>query len=159
MTELILNSLRNLGIDHILLEHSPVFTVEESTAHLPNLYPVKNLLLHEEKGSKRVLVIMKGDDRLDTKKLAIDIGFSKLRFAKPEILAEVLGVVPGSVSLFSILSNTDPELLVVLDSRLRHQAEIGFHPNDNTKTIVISGHDIDTFLGDRVRHIWRAFES
>lgn len=157
MTELILASLRELGINYRLLEHSPVFTVEESTAHLPNLYPVKNLLLYEEKGPRRVLVIMKGDDRLDTKQLAVDVGLKKLRFAKPEMLAEVLGVKPGSVSLFSVLSNTDPDLMVVLDNRLRHQAEIGFHPNDNSKTIVISGRDIDIFLENRVSYLWRSF--
>lgn len=129
------------------LQHEAVYTVEESRAVLPDAYPVKNLFLYEEKGSRSVLVVMKGDSRLDTKWLAEAVAYKKLRFAKDEMLWNVLHVKPGAVSLFSIFHEDAEEVLLVIDSRLCNQKEIGFHPEgDNTRTICISGSSICPLL-------------
>lgn len=146
MTEKVLKFLHDCGIEYALVEHEPVFTVAESMEHLPDAYPVKNLLLKEEKGDRCVFVIMKGDERLDTKKVASELGLKKLQFAKPEVLMAGLGVEPGSASLFSLLHNGSADVEVVIDRRLLEQPEVGFHPSNNTQTILIKGADIETFL-------------
>ena len=70
MIEILSKFLKEAGIEFRVVEHEPVYTVAESVAHMPDAFPVKNLLLMEEKGERLVLVIMKGDERLDVKQIA-----------------------------------------------------------------------------------------
>lgn len=129
-----------------IVEHPPVYTVADTLVHFPNIFPVKNLLLKEEKGMSCVFVIMKGDERLDTKWLAIVMNMKKLQFAKPEVLMNVLGVEPGSASLFSVLHTGSGGVSIVIDARLIAQPQIGFHPDANTRTLFINGKDVQIFL-------------
>ena len=142
----IVKLLTAIAIPYRRVEHPAVFTVEESKLHLEDKTPVKNLLLSEEKGDRLVLVIMSGDERLDTKTLANTLGCKKLQFAKSDVLLETLGVTPGSVSVFSVLNDTANKVEVVIDEKLVGEQEIGFHPNDNTITYFIPGHSIKTVL-------------
>lgn len=142
----IFDQLQNIGIEYRVIDHPPVFTVADVGRYFPDDFPVKNLLLKEEKGECCVFVIMKGDERLDTKKLAELVGCKKLQFAKPEVLLARLGVEPGSASLFSLLHEGSVGVEVVVDERLLQQPEVGFHPSVNTQTVFIAGQDIETFL-------------
>jgi Ala-tRNA(Pro) deacylase len=138
--------LQKLGIEHETAEHPPVFTVADVALHMPEKYPVKNLLLKEEKGDRCIFVIMKGDERLDTKKLQLELACKKLQFAKPDVLMQKLGVEPGSASLFSLMHSGSSDVEIIVDKRLLSQEKVGFHPSENTKTIFISGSDIGTFI-------------
>ncbi|HEY5668110.1 MAG TPA: prolyl-tRNA synthetase associated domain-containing protein [Candidatus Saccharimonadales bacterium] len=149
----ITDTLRALEVPYRLVKHQAVFTVAESVGVLDEI-PVKNLLLQEEKGTRKVLVIMAGEHRLDTKKLAAELGTKKLRFANAEALLETLGVTPGSVSLFSLFHDGSDSVEVVIDQELAHAEEVGFHPNDNTVTIFIPGASIKTVL-DHTGHSYR----
>jgi Ala-tRNA(Pro) deacylase len=149
--------LQTSGIVYKVINHEPVYTVAESMLHLPDAYPVKNLLLKEEKGDRCIFVIMKGDERLDTKLVSTKLDTKKLQFAKPDVLLAKLGVEPGSASLFSLLHDGSADVEVVVDSRLISQKEVGFHPSDNTQTIIISGQDILTFMNG-LRHLRHELE-
>lgn len=147
--------LTTIGIDYAVIQHPAVFTVAESMEHLPDAFPVKNLLLIEEKGERCVFVIMKGDERLNTKHLQQELDCKKLQFAKPGILMDRLGVEPGSASLFSLAHDGSAGVEVVIDKQLIDQKEVGFHPSINTQTIIIAGSDIEIFL----RSINRSFRT
>ena len=144
----ITSKLTAYKIPYNIIEHRAVFTVAESAHILPEKVPVKNLLLTEEKGEKLVLVVMKGDERLNIKKLALALGTRKLQFASADLLLQTLGVLPGSVSLFSMLTQNAKSVRLVLDERLRNAELLGFHPNDNTKTIFISARSVEQLLSN-----------
>lgn len=139
-------TLRDLNISSRRVEHEAVFTVAESHGVLAEKVPVKNLLLQEEKGQRKVLVVIGGDKRLDTKALAKAVGVKRFRFASAETLHATLGVTPGSVSLFSLLHDGSDDVEVIVDEALVHADEVGFHPNDNTATIFIPGTAIEPIL-------------
>jgi Ala-tRNA(Pro) deacylase len=139
-------TLQNLGIPFRRVAHEAVFTMAESKGVLAEKVPVKNLLLQEEKGDRKILVVMCGDKRLDTKALARTLGTKKLRFASAETLFDSLGVTPGSVSLFSLFHDNSDGVEIVVDQALTAEQEVGFHPNDNTATIFIPGASVETVL-------------
>ncbi len=145
MKQRIIDRLVELGIAYKLVEHQPVFTVEESRSVMPDKFPVRNLLLKEEKGERLIFVIMPGEERLDTKSLAKEIDCKKLQFAKPEVLMSSLGVTPGSASVFSLLHQGAKHVEVVIDRMLADKPALGFHPNLNTETIIISGANLQKF--------------
>lgn len=133
-------------IDYAIEEHEPVFTVAESMAVIGDKTPVKNLLLKEEKGDRLVFVIMHGLKRLDTKLVATELGCKKLQFAKPDVLFTTLGVTPGSASLFSLLHEGASGVSVVIDKELLESDKLGFHPNTNDKTYIVSGNDVQKII-------------
>jgi len=134
----VIELLEKLRISYRIVEHEPVFTVQESSQLLAEKTPVKNLLLEDVASDKAFLVIMSGTDRLDTKNLSSQLGVKKLRFAKPDRLMALLGVTPGSVSLFSLLNAEPGTVELIVDKKLLSAEELGFHPNDNRSTIFLS---------------------
>lgn len=146
MTEKIVSVLTYLDIPHRSITHEAVFSVEESLELLVDKFPLKNLLLQEEKGRDLFLVVMAGEQKLNTRQLARTVGARNLRFAEPEILKAKLGVSPGSVSLFGLLHPHSDGVKLIVDKEIIDEPELGFHPNDNTQTIFIPGSAIEQLV-------------
>lgn len=128
------NLLNKLKIPFRRVDHQAVFTVEESNLYLTDNHPIKNLLLQDKSG-QFILVIMSGLKRLDLKELTNKIGSKKLQFAKPEDMKSLLGVAPGSVSLFGIINDKNNQVKIVIENDVTKLKEVSFHPNDNTATV------------------------
>ena len=58
---------------------------------------------------------------------------------------ELLGVVPGSVTVFSVLNDTEHKVRLILDKALFDHDVVWFHPMRNTASTRISPADIVTF--------------
>ena len=127
--------LDNLNIDYQLVNHTAVYTIEQAMAELPGRTEIKNLFLQDDKGAKYYLVVMPGLKRLDLKNLSHTLDAKKLRFVNPVKLEAMLGVKPGSVSLFCCLREESKDIMIVIDKDLLQEKEIGFHPIVNTATV------------------------
>ncbi|HEX9903552.1 MAG TPA: prolyl-tRNA synthetase associated domain-containing protein, partial [Propylenella sp.] len=102
----LLAALERLGIAAETAEHPPLFTVEQSRA-LRGAIPgghTKNLFLKDKKGAV-FLVVAEEDAEIDMKTLHQRIGSARLSFGKPELLAELLGVIPGAVTPFGAIND------------------------------------------------------
>lgn len=141
-----LQFLQTLAVAYELVEHEAVYTVEEAMRALPGRIEIKNLFIQDDKGRRQYLVIMPGLKRLDLKKLAEDLGEKKVRFCSPEKVEAMLGVKPGSVSLFCCLNPNSAHVEVVFDQELLGEPELGFHPIVNTATVFMPTDAIYTIL-------------
>ena len=142
--------LDGLGATHHTVEHPAVFTVAESEAiHKHELLPgghTKNLFLKDKKG-QIFLVVALNDADIDLKQLHKRIGASgRLSFGKSELLIEVLGVEPGSVTPFALINDTDQRVTVILDEAMMALAELNYHPLENTATTNIGREDFLRFI-------------
>lgn len=147
-----LDFLSKLGISFELLKHKAVFTIDEAMKELPGRLEVKNLFIQDDKGKRQYLIIMPGLKKLDLKTLAQDLGEKKVRFCSPEKVEKMLGVKPGSVSLFCCLNPNSYHVVIVIDKELLELEEIGFHPIVNTATVFIDPRDIKKFLANLTQH-------
>jgi Ala-tRNA(Pro) deacylase len=139
--------LDELGIASVTVEHEPMFTVEQSTAlreTIPGAHS-KNLFL-DDKNGRLVLVAAKDDTRVDLKKLAKTLSAGRFSFGKPDLLAEVLGVTPGSVTPFALLNDRSRRVTVVVDAELLQFDEVNFHPLENNATTRIKTRDLLRFI-------------
>ncbi len=130
--------LDKIGVKYDLIKHKPVYTIEEAMVEIPGRTEIKNLFLQNDKGSEYYLVLMPGLKRLDLKSLSTKLNAKKLRFASPVKLEAMLGVKPGSVSLFCCLRDESKDVKIVIDKDLFQEEEIGFHPIVNTATIFMN---------------------
>ncbi|HEY8276718.1 MAG TPA: prolyl-tRNA synthetase associated domain-containing protein [Methyloceanibacter sp.] len=139
--------LEELGIASITVEHEPMFTVEQSTVlrqALPGAH-TKNLFLDDRCG-RVVLVAAKDDTSVNLKELSNRLGAGRFSFGKAELLAEVLGVTPGSVTPFALINDRDRRVVVVVDAELLRFDEVNFHPLENNATTRVTARDLMRFI-------------
>lgn len=140
--------LSRLGIAQVTHAHEAVFTVAQSAsvkAAIPGAH-TKNLFLKDKKGAL-FLVTAKDDTRIDLKRLHETIGGrGRLSFGSGELLVEVLGVEPGSVTPLAAVNDRTGRVRVVLDERLVGFDRVNVHPLINTMTTGLSPADLVAFL-------------
>ncbi len=141
-----LDFLDKLSIPYELLTHKAVYTVEEAMIELPGRTEIKNLFIQDDKGKRQYLVIMPGLKKLDLKQLATDLGEKKVRFCSPEMVENMLGVKPGSVSIFCCLNPNSYHVKVIFDEALLSEPDLGFHPIINTATVFVPTESIHKIL-------------
>ncbi|HSI39353.1 MAG TPA: YbaK/EbsC family protein [Xanthobacteraceae bacterium] len=140
--------LAALGIETRTVEHPPLFTVEDSQQLRGEIAGghTKNLFLKDRKGNL-FLVVAEEEARLDLKRLHGPLGAaSRLSFGSAELLEQVLGVKPGSVTAFAPVNDRQGRVTVVLDAALMRHAVVNCHPLVNTATTSIASVDLLRFL-------------
>ena len=162
-TENITKMLIDKGIKFELIEHKPVYTIEDMLELdldkkgtiimfqllLHKKAPTqKNRLLSNETGREHYLFILKNDRMVSVKELQKLIGSTNLSFASEERLKKHLGLEKGAVTPFGVFNDKEKHVVVYFDSALENAASIGFHPNVNTATLYISFKDIYKLLLD-----------
>jgi Ala-tRNA(Pro) deacylase len=144
----LLARLATLGIETRTVEHVAVFTVAESKfikESIPGGH-TKNLFLKDKKG-RIFLVTAQSETQIDLKRLHETIGASgRVSFGSAELLGEVLGVEPGSVTPLALVNDVEGRVSFVLDERLAGCDVINVHPLVNTMTTSIAAGDLLAFL-------------
>ena len=139
--------LDSLGIETTTHEHPPVFTVEEAKAHCAHLPGghCKSLFLKDKKDRLYLLVAL--DSRpIDLNAIGKRIGSARLSFGRPELLLEVLGVTPGSVTPFALINDCEHRVSVVLDAGMMRETVLNYHPLTNTATTAIRPDELRRFI-------------
>ncbi|MFN4112598.1 MAG: prolyl-tRNA synthetase associated domain-containing protein [Sphingomonadaceae bacterium] len=129
-----------LAIPFAAHEHTAVFTVEESRrvdAAIPGRH-TKNLFL-KDAGGAFWLVTVPAEARVDLKMLPQVIGCKRVSFGKPEDMARLIGITPGSVTPLAMINAAPGAITVVLDAALAAADRINVHPLRNTGTLGLAG--------------------
>ena len=140
--------LDSLGVKTETVEHPPLFTVEDSQK-LRGAIPgghAKNLFVKDKK-SRLFLLALEEQAQVDLKKVHELIGAQgRVSFGQAELLMEVWGVTPGSVTPFGALNDKDKRVTVILEKALMAHERVNFHPLTNTRTTGLTSADLITFL-------------
>jgi Ala-tRNA(Pro) deacylase len=141
-------ALDALGIEHSTVKHPPLFTVEQSRqlrGQIPGGH-TKNLFLRDKKGALFLVVALE-NAVIDLKGLHRFLGASgRFSFGSADLLREVWGVAPGSVTPFGAINDVAHRVTVVLDAPMMEQALLNYHPLVNTMTTAIGRDDLVRFL-------------
>lgn len=140
--------LTGLGVAFTRHDHPPLFTVDESKAlrgSLPGGH-CKNLFLRDRKGAMWLLVCLE-DRAIDLKALGAHLGGARLSFGSPDRLMRVLGVIPGAVSPFTLINDTEVSVQVLLDAEMMRHDPLNYHPLRNDMTIAVSPDGLMRFIG------------
>jgi Ala-tRNA(Pro) deacylase len=136
-----------LGIAYRTYTHPPVFTVAEAVAlrgQLPGGH-CKSLFLKDKKGGLWLVVTLE-ERRIDLKRLADALAAPRFSFGNAELLYEVLGVRPGSVTPFALVNDRDRRVTVVLDRTMLDHDPLNYHPLENDRTTAIAPGDLLRFI-------------
>jgi Ala-tRNA(Pro) deacylase len=140
--------LDTLGIAHKTVTHPAVFTVEEARELRGTIAGghTKNLFLRDKKDSP-FLVVAPEDAAIELRSLHRLLGASgRFSFGSAELMQEMLGVLPGSVTPFAAINDKERRVSIVLDAALLTHEALNFHPLVNTATTTISRDGLLKFL-------------
>lgn len=144
----LLQILDEMGFETTTVSHEPAFTVAESQ-HLRDEIPgghTKNLFLKDKK-SNYFLITMEESAEVDLKQVHTLIGGrGRVSFGNAERLQEYLGVVPGSVTAFSVANDTANQVTFIIDEKLLEYDIINCHPMQNDATTSIKRDDLIKFV-------------
>jgi len=140
----LLELLDRLSYNYKIFEHEAFFSVDDSEkkrgfsegAHTKNLF-LKN------KKNNFFLLSCEENKKIDLKKVSKVLKLGNLSFANKELLLDLLGIYPGSVTPFGLLNNQENNVSFYLDKDLMNYKTINFHPLVNTSTINM---DINNFI-------------
>jgi Ala-tRNA(Pro) deacylase len=140
--------LDSLGIAHKTVNHPPVFTVEEGRELRGAIEGghTKNLFLRDKKGTVFLVVALE-NAVIELKALHRLLGASgRFSFGSADLMRELIGVEPGSVTPFSVINDKSHRVTVVLDAAMMQYALLNYHPLVNTGTTTISRDGLLKFL-------------
>ncbi len=136
-----------LGIEHATTAHPPFFTVQEGRRWhdgIPGLH-CKNLFVKDRKGGIW-LVVMPAEKRADLGRLEKLLGAPRFSFARPDVLWEVLGLTPGSVTPFGLMNDTGRRVTVILDEEMLDHPRVNLHPLHNAASTTLRSADLLRFV-------------
>src|SRR5271168_4490736 len=140
--------LDELGIAHRTVTHAAAFTVEEARELRGAVAGrhTKNLFLRDKKGVP-YLVVAAEDAEIELRALHRLLGATgRFSFGSPELMRELLGVEPGSVTPLAVINDTAQRVTVALDAVMMGNDVLNFHPLVNTGTTTISRDGLVKFL-------------
>jgi len=146
--EAIVALLEEKHVEYVCITHEPSKTSEESravraSAGYPETEGAKALLtkFYFTEGDVFATIVLPGSHTLDKEKLLASIpGLKKIRFATPEEMGQLAGVVPGCMPPFATPIFPDIPLLIIA-SALATFDRIGFNAAYLEKSIILSSTD------------------
>jgi len=152
--------LDELGIAYSRVEHDPADTMELCAAISDALEVriCKNLFLCNRQQTKFYLLTMPEDKPFYTKDLSRQIGSSRLSFAPPEKMEELLGCSPGSASVLGLANDTEGLVHLVMDRETRDAEWFACHPCDNTGSLRLRTRDLLEIFLPHTHHAYDVVE-
>ena len=140
--------LDSLGVETETVEHPALHTVEDSQrlrgsiagAHAKNLFV-------KDKKSRLFLLVLDEIATVDLKNVHMLIGAQgRVTFGQADLLMQVWGVTPGSVTPFGAINDKERRVTVVLEKALVAHGRVNFHPLVNTRTTGLASAGLLKFL-------------
>ena len=88
------------------------------------------------------LLTMAEDKPFHTKDLSAQIGSSRLSFAPPELMEELIHCTPGSASVLGLAYDTEHRVRLLMDRETYEAAQFGCHPCLNTGSLRMATADL-----------------
>ena len=145
----VLTFLDGLGIAYELIDHESAASIEACRPISARLgAPIlKNLFLTTRRRGGWYLLVMRPDAPFRSGEVSRQAGASRLCFAPEEPLFSLLREKPGSISPLGLLFDEGNQVSLLMDSALRREPRLAFHPCRNTHSLALATEDfLNVFL-------------
>ena len=152
--EKVYDALDSLSISYERVDHGEAATIDKclDVENVLGVKIVKNLFLCNTQKTKFYMLIMPGGKVFKTKDLSSQIGSARLSFGDADAMERLLGVFPGSMSIFGLLNDTENEVRLLIDRDVLSLESVGFHPCKNTSTLKVRTSDVLNKFVHYVKH-------
>lgn len=148
--------LDGLGIKYQRVDHTAAMTMEECKEIDEVLGDgtaiCKNIFLCNRQETDFYLLLLPGDKVFKTKYLSVQIGSSRLSFAKAEYMEKYLNITPGSVSIMGLMNDIEKKVQLLIDEDVMKCKYFGCHPCVNTSSLKIKMDDLKDKIIPALEH-------
>ncbi|MBP3685812.1 MAG: prolyl-tRNA synthetase associated domain-containing protein [Clostridia bacterium] len=146
--------LERLSIPFWRVDHDAADTIEDCklVEDVIGVHICKNLFLQNRQGTDFYLLMMAGDKPFRTAEVSKLLGVSRLSFASPEKMLEMLGCTPGSVSILGLAHDKGRKIRLLVDEDIWNADYVRCHPLKNTSTLKIAASDVKERLLPFIGH-------
>jgi Ala-tRNA(Pro) deacylase len=138
--------LDRLGIEYYRLDHEPADSdhpgVCEAVEEALGARICKNLFLANRQRTKFYMLMIPEEKTFRSSDISKQAGSSRLHFAEPEYMLDLIDTTPGSASVMGLINDPDHRVQLLVDEDLLSQEFIGCHPCINTSSLRIRREDI-----------------
>ena len=136
--------LNQLHIPYSRVEHEPAETMEACAAisDALGIRICKNLFLCNRQKTDFYLLTMPEDKPFHTKDLSAQIGSSRLSFAPPELMEELIHCTPGSATVLGLANDTENRVQLLIDRDVYDAPCFSCHPCICTSTLRLKTADV-----------------
>lgn len=145
------------NVSYEITEHKPLNSMEDAySLDLPNTdCYAKNLFVRDDKKRNYYLISMKGDKKIDLKTFRKNNNTRALSFASDKDLYKYMELLPGSVTPFGLLNDSECKVEFFIDEEFfADEGIIAIHPNENTSTVWLKVDDLVKIVekhGNKIR--------
>ena len=152
----IYDKLDALGIEYKRADHDHADTMEDCLAieKVLGAKICKNLFLANRQRTKFYMLMIPEEKTFRSSEISKQAGSSRLHFAEPEYMLEMVGTTPGSASVMGLMNDTEHRVQLLVDEDLFRQEYIGCHPCINTSSLRIRKEDIFDKFVKATGHDW-----
>ena len=146
--------LERLHIPFTRVDHEVTATIEacHGVDALLGIEICKNLFLCNRQRTFFYMLVMPSDKQFKTKEFSPLVNSSRLSFATPEDMLELLDVTPGSVSIMALMNDKENRVQLVIDNDLLLHEDFGCHPCMNTSSLRLKRADVFGKFLEAVHH-------
>ena len=143
--------LDSLGIEYDRIDHAPATGEDPSLlAEIEASLEARicnNLFLANRQRTKFYMLMLPSDKRFRSSVVSKQAGSSRLHFAEPEYMEEMIDCAPGSASIMGLINDRDRRVQLLVDEDILKSEYVGCHPCINTSSLRIKTADLfETFL-------------
>ncbi|MDD7662234.1 MAG: YbaK/EbsC family protein [Eubacteriales bacterium] len=144
LQELVYRTLTRLSIPFQRVENDPAVTMEDCQAIDDRLQmqTVKTLFLCNRQQTAFYLFVTPGDKPFRTKDFSAALGVSRVSFATPEQLEQMMGTIVGSATVFGLLLPSAREVRLVFDRALESSEWYGCTDGTTTGYMKLRTRDV-----------------
>ena len=138
------DALDALGIAYMRVDHPAAFTME-TCAEIDRVLGAmicKNLFLTNKQHTSFYLLLMPANKPFKTRELSAQIGSSRLSFASPEEMEEMLDCTAGSSSVMGLMNDSAHRVRLLVDRDVLSAELFGCHPCINTSSLRMLTSDV-----------------
>jgi Ala-tRNA(Pro) deacylase len=150
--------LDDLGISYMRLDHAPAFGSEEELCReiedSLGARICKNLFLANRQRTRFYMLMIPEHKVFRSSDISKQAGRSRLHFAEPEYMEELIGCRPGSASVMGLMNDRDRRVQLLVDEDVLNAEYVGCHPCINTSSIRLKSSDLFGRVLKAMEHDW-----
>ena len=138
--------LDSLGIEYHRIDHEPAdgedpALMAEIEAAL-DARICNNLVLANRQRTQFCMMMIPSYKRFKSSDISKQAGRSRLHFAEPQYMEELIDCTPGSASVMGLINDKDKRVQLLVDDDVLNAEYVGCHPCINTSSIRIRTDDV-----------------
>ena len=94
------------------------------------------------------------DKRFRSSEISKQAGSSRLHFAEPEYMEDLIHCTPGSASVMGLINDPDQRVQLLVDEDVLNSEYVGCHPCINTSSLRIRTEDLFGKVLEAMGHDW-----